>query len=148
MQQKIKDAIKEAMKAKEMDKLNVLRLISAAFTGEVVAQGRPPTDPLSDEDAMKILKRLVNQRNDSIAQFEAGGRPELADSERAELAIIETFLPPKMSEEEIRSKVSAYIASNQIDPSKKGQAMGAIMKELGASADGTTVKRIVDELLA
>lgn len=147
MQTQIKDAIKAAMIAKDMDKLQVLRLISAAFTNEVVSQGRPPTDPLSDEDAMKVLKKLSNQRKDSIKQFTDGGRPELAESEQAELAIIEGLLPAQMTREEIVAKVTAKIAEGGFDASKKGPFVGMMMKELGASADGSIVKEVIDELL-
>ena len=147
MQENIKASIKAAMIAKDMDKLQVLRLISAAFTNEVVSQGRPPTDPLSDEDAMKVLKKLSNQRKDSIKQFTDGGRPELAESEMAELKIIEDLLPAQMTREEIVAKVTAKLNKSPIDPSKKGPFVGAMMKELGSGADGAVVKEVIDELL-
>ena len=67
------------------------RLISAAFTNELVTKGRPPTEVLSDEDCMKVIKRLAKQRKDSIEQFIAGGREDLADSEKAELHFIESL---------------------------------------------------------
>ena len=158
MQDNIKAAIKSAMMAKEMDKLQVLRMISAAFTNELVSQGHPPTDPLSDEDAMKVLKRLANQRKDSINQFVSGGREDLAADERAELAIIETMLPAQMSREEIKSKIEAAIANpegpiatmivnGQVDKSKKGPFMGMMMKALGSTADGALVKEMIDEII-
>ena len=159
MQENIKSAIKSAMMAREANKLQVLRMISAAFTNELVAQGHPPTDPLSDDDAMKVIKKLAKQRKDSIEQFMAGGRPELADDERAELAIIESLLPAQMSREEIKSKIAAAIASpegalttmiiaGQIDKSKKGPFMGLMMKLLGSNADGILVKEVIDELVS
>ena len=147
MQQEIKAQIKAAMMAKDTDKLGVLRLISAAFTNELVSQGHPPTDPLSDEDCQKVIKRLAKQRKDSIEQFTAGGRPELAESEHAELLIIEALLPVQMSESEIEAKISAKLAESPIDPSKKGQFIGMMCKELGDTADGATVKAVVDRLL-
>jgi uncharacterized protein len=148
MQDKIKAEIKAAMIAKEMDKLQVLRLISAAFTNELVSQGRPPTEPLSDADCMKVLKRMAKQRKDSIEQFTAGGRPDLADSEKTELAIVEALLPAQMSEKEIEDKVKERLQANPIDASKKGMFIGAMMKELGDTADGMTVKAVVDRLVA
>lgn len=148
MQQEIKAQIKAAMIAKEMDKLNVLRLISAAFTNELVSQGHPPTDPLSDEDCFKVIKRLAKQRKDSIDQFTAGGRPELAESEQAELAIIEALLPAQMSEADIEAKVAAKLAESPVDPTKKGQFIGLMCKELGDTADGALVKAVVDRLVA
>lgn len=136
------------MIAKDMDRLQVLRLISAAFTNELVSQGRPPTDPLSDEDCMKVIKRLAKQRKDSIEQFTAGGREDLAESEKAELAIIETLLPAQMSEAEIEEKVKAKLAESPLDPTKKGQFVGTMMRELGDTADGATVKAVIDRLVA
>lgn len=148
MQQEIKAQIKAAMIAKEMDKLQVLRLISAAFTNELVSQGRPPTDPLSDEDCMKVIKRMAKQRKDSIEQFSTAGRPELAESEQAELAVIESLLPAQMSEADIEARVKAKLAEAAVDPTKKGQFIGMMCKELGDTADGATVKQVVDRLLA
>lgn len=147
MQEQIKASIKAAMIAKEMDKLQVLRLISAAFTNELVSQGHPPTDPLSDEDCMKVIKRLAKQRKDSIEQFTAGGRPDLAESELAELAIIEELLPAQMSEAEIEEKVKAKLAAEPIDATKKGIFVGQMMKELGGNADGALVKAVIDRLV-
>ena len=147
MQEKIKAEIKPAMLAKDTVRLGTLRMLVAAFTNELVTQGRPPTEPLSDEDCMRVIKRLAKQRKDSIEQFIAGGRPELADDEKAELAIIEEFLPPQMSETEIESKIKAKLAESPIDSTKKGQFMGMMMKELGSTADGTIVKAIIDKLV-
>jgi uncharacterized protein YqeY len=146
MQDTIKAQIKAAMIAKDMDKLQVLRLISAAFTNELVSQGRPPTEPLSDEDCMKVIKRMAKQRKDSIEQFSAGGREDLAESEKAELTILETLLPAQMSEEEIETKVKAKLAESPLDPTKKGQFVGMMMKELGSTADGAVVKSVIDRL--
>lgn len=148
MQDNIKAQIKAAMMAKEADKLQVLRLISAAFTNELVSQGRPPTEPLSDEDCMKVIKRMAKQRKDSIEQFIAGGREDLADSEKAELAIVEALLPAQMTEAEIEARVSAKLAESPLDPTKKGQFVGTMMKELGDTADGATVKAVIDKLTA
>ncbi|MEZ0209272.1 MAG: GatB/YqeY domain-containing protein [Candidatus Paceibacterota bacterium] len=148
MQDKIKAEIKAAMIAKEMDKLQVLRLISAAFTNELVSQGRPPTEPLSDEDCMKVIKRMAKQRKDSIEQFTAGGREDLALSEKAELAIVEALLPAQMTEKEIEMRVREKLEANPIDATKKGMFMGTMMKELGDTADGMMVKAVIDRLVA
>ena len=148
MQEQIKSSLKPAMIAKDTVRLGTLRMLIAAFTNELVTQGRPPTDPLSDEDCMKVIKRLSKQRKDSIEQFIAGGRPELADDEKAELVIIEEFLPAQMTEAEIESKVTAKLASSPLDPTKKGQFIGMMMKELGDTADGSIVKAVIDRLTA
>ena len=148
MQEKIKAEIKPAMIAKDAVRLGTLRMILAAFTNELVTQGHPPTDPLSDEDCMKVIKRLSKQRKDSIEQFTNGGRPELAEDEKAELAVIESFLPAQMSEEEIETKVKAKLAESPLDPTKKGQFIGTMMKELGDTADGAMVKAVIERLTA
>lgn len=148
MQDKIKAEIKPAMIAKDTVRLGTLRMILAAFTNELVTQGRPPTDPLSDEDCMKVIKRLAKQRKDSIDQFTAGGRPELAADEQAELAVIESFLPAQMSEADIETKVKAKLAESPLDQTKKGQFVGMMIKELGDTADGAVVKAVIDRLTA
>lgn len=148
MQEKIKAQLKPAMIAKDTVLLGTLRMILAAFTNELVTQGRPPTDPLSDEDCMKVIKRLAKQRKDSIDQYTTGGRPELAADEQAELAVIESFLPTPMTEAEIEAKVSAKLAESPFDPTKKGQFIGMMCKELGDTADGALVKSVIDRLTA
>ncbi|MBP6948578.1 MAG: GatB/YqeY domain-containing protein [Candidatus Pacebacteria bacterium] len=148
MQEQIKSALKPAMIAKDSVRVGTIRMIMAAFTNELVTQGHPPTDPLSDADCMKVIKRLSKQRKDSIEQYISGGRPELAEDEKAELAIIEEFLPAQMTEAEIESKVSAKLAESPLDPTKKGQFVGLMMKELGDTADGAIVKAVIDRLTA
>lgn len=148
MQEQIKSSLKPAMIAKDSVRVGTIRMIMAAFTNELVTQGHPPTDPLSDADCMKVIKRLSKQRKDSIEQYVTGGRPELADDERAELAIIEEFLPAQMSEADIEAKVTAKLAESPLDPTKKGQFIGTMMKELGDTADGALVKSVIERLTA
>lgn len=148
MQEQIKSSLKPAMIAKDQVRVGTIRMIMAAFTNELVTQGHPPTDPLSDEDCMKVIKRLSKQRKDSIEQYTTAGRPELADDEKAELAIIEEFLPAQMTEGEIETRVSAKLAESPLDPTKKGQFIGTMMKELGETADGAMVKAIIERLTA
>jgi uncharacterized protein len=147
MHEQIKTKIKEAMIAKDSVRLNVYRGISAAFTSEVMAKGKTPQDMLSDEDCMIVLKRLSKQRKDSIEQFEKGGRPELAESEKEELAVIETFLPKALGKDEIRKVAEAKKTElNITDKSKVGILTGAVMKELKGQADGADVKEVVESL--
>ena len=147
MQENIKQELKNAMMAKEMDKLNTLRMLSSAFTNELVSQGRPPQEALSDEDVVKVLKREVKKRKDSIEQYINAERPELAEDEMKEVQIIEEFLPAQMSKEEIEMKIKTKLSESPIDPTKKGQFIGMMMKELGGNADGQIVKSIIDELV-
>lgn len=147
IQEQIREEIKKAMFAKDQLRLETMRGLLAAFTNELVATKRTPQEPLPDEDALKVIKRAANQRKDSIEQFEKGGRKELADKERSELAIIETFLPKMMSKDEVRKVAEAKKAELGVsDKSKMGVFMGAVMKELKGRADGTDVKEVVESL--
>lgn len=147
MHDQIKSKIKEAMLAKDAVALSVYRGISAAFTSEVMAKGKTPQDTLSDDECVIVLKRLAKQRKDSIDQFQKGGRPELADSEMAELMIIETLLPKSASKEEIKKVAEAKKAELSItDKAKVGILTGAVMKEFKGSADGSDVKEVVESL--
>lgn len=145
----IKSQIKEAMLAKEAVRLSVVRGLVAAFTNELVAKGRKPTEELSDEETLAVIRRAVKQRKDSIEQFKAGGRNDLVEAESAELAILEKYLPKMMSREEI--KKIAEVKKTElgiVDKSKMGQFMGALMKELKGKADGGDVKEVVEKLFS
>jgi uncharacterized protein len=147
--EQIKNEIKEAMKAKDTVKLSVVRGLVSAFTNEAVAKGGTPTDILSDADALAVIKRAANQRKDAIDQFVAGGRPELAESEQTELAVLQTYLPAMMPLDEVRKVAQAKKAELGIDDkAKSGQLVGMIMKDLAGKADGADVKTAVDELFA
>lgn len=149
LHEQIKAEIKEAMKAHDAVRLSVVRGMVSSFMNELVATGKTPQDVLDDAGVLKVIKRLSNQRKDSIQQFVAGGRPELAESEKAELAILEKYLPTLMSLEEIT--FIARAKKNELgitDKSKAGQLTGVIMKELAGKADGGDVKKVVDELFA
>src|SRR3954466_15125429 len=101
LQTDIKAQMIEAMKAKDAVKLNVIRGLISAFTNESVAKKRRPDEELSDEEALAVISRAVKQRKDSIEQFENGGRADLADAEKVELAILDKYLPAQMGREEI-----------------------------------------------
>ncbi len=146
-QQDIKAAMIAAMKAKEPVKLNVMRGLLAACTNELVAKGRGPDGTLTEEEVLSIIMKASKQRKDSIEQFEAGGRPELADAEKAELAILTEMLPAQMSKEEVEIAVKSKAAEMGVsDKTGANQLMGAVMKDLKGKADGTVVKEVVDSL--
>jgi uncharacterized protein len=149
MHEKIQNEIPEAMRAKDQVRLLTLRGVLAAFTNESVVLKRTPKDKLKDEEAIAVIRRLVKQRKDSIEQFENGGRQDLADNEKAELKILEEFLPAQMSEEKIREIIlKKKIEIGEVDKTKIGQFMGAVMKEIGGNADGALVKKIIEEVLS
>jgi hypothetical protein len=141
----IKASIPEAMRAKDEVRLRTLRSVVTLMTNEVVAKKRKPDEFLTDEEALAVLKRAANQRKDSIEQFTAAGRPELAEPEEAELAIISSYLPTLMSREEIEAIVDAKIAEQgPLDKAGAGKFMGMLMKELAGKADGPVVKEVID----
>jgi len=143
----IKDEIKQALKAREEVRLSVLRGLSTAFTNEAVAKGKTAQNEIADDEAMVVIKREANKRKDSIEQYTKGGRPELADAEQKELAVLETYLPAKMPIEEIEKIAIAKKEEFGVsDKSKMGILIGAVMKETGGNADGADVKSVVEKL--
>jgi uncharacterized protein YqeY len=142
----IREQLKLAMKDKNQDALDTFRSVISAFTSELVTSGKTPQDEVTDEIAQKVIQKIIKQRQDSISQFEAGGRNDLAEIEKAQLAFLVPFMPVQMSEEKIREIVLAKKeALNFTDKAKMGMLVGAVMKEVGASADGAVVKKIVEE---
>ena len=144
----LKKSIPDAMRARDAVKLQTLRSLVTAMTNEVVAKKRKPDEMLTDEEAVAVLKRAANQRKDSIEQFLKGGRPELAEPEKLELAIIDSYLPSMMSREDIMAVAKAKMAELGISgKADAGKFTGTLMKELKGRADGSDVKAVVDELL-
>jgi uncharacterized protein YqeY len=149
LHESIKASIPEALKAHDEVRLRTLRSLVTAMTNEVVAKKRKPNEFLTDDEALAVIKRAANQRKDSIEQYEKGGRPELAEPEYAELAIIESYLPAQMSREEIETAVKAKMAEmNVTSKAEAGKFIGAVMKELQGKAEGSVVKEVVDSLLS
>ncbi len=135
------------MKAKDEIRMLTLRGLISGFTNELVATKRMPNESIPDEDALNVIRRATKQRKDAIEQFTAGGRPELADNERKELAILEVYLPKMMSEDEVMAFAEKKVAELGGDKSKAGLIVGALMKDLKGKADGAVVKAVVDKLL-
>ncbi len=147
LQQQIKEELKESMKAHDEVRTLVLKSLLSAFTNELVAQRKKPSEELGDEDVLGVIKRAVKQRKDSIEQFTKGGREDLAKSEQAELKILNKYLPETMSKEEIEKIAQAKKEELGIeDKSKMGMLIGALMKDLKDKADGGDVKVVVEGL--
>ena len=144
----IKQMTIESMKARNPFKTDVLRGLSAGFVTELLSQKKLPSDTVTDEVALAVIKKQVKQRRDSIGQFEKGGRTDLVDKEKMELEILENFLPEQMSEEEIEKiVVSKIVELNVTDMSGIGKLIGAVMKETGGNADGNVIKAIIEKKL-
>jgi uncharacterized protein YqeY len=145
----IKTGIPEALKARDEVKLRTYRSLATAMTNEVVAKKRKPDEFLTDDEALAVLRRAVNQRKDSIEQFTNGGRSELAEPEQQELAVIEMLLPAQMTREDITLVAQAKLAEmGPIDKSGMGKFMGAVMQELKGRADGNDVKTVIESLIS
>lgn len=143
----IRASLKDALKAREEVKLRTIRSMLTAFTNEAVATGGTPQTMLSDDQVLAVIKRLAKQRKESIVQYEAANRPELAIPEKDELVVLESYLPQMMSQDEIRPIAEAKKAELGIeDKSKMGMLMGAVIKELAGKADGGDVKAVVESL--
>lgn len=147
LHEQIKSELKEALKAKEQVRLRTVRGMLTAFTNELVSTGRTPQHMLEDTEVLAVIKRLAKQRKESIVQYEAANRPELAEPEKEELVILESYLPKLLSVEEIRPIAEAKKAELGItDKTKMGMLVGAVMKELSGQADGNDVKSVVESL--
>lgn len=145
--EQIKSDMKDAMRAKDTVALTTIRGLISACTNELVATGKTPQDEVTDDIALTVIKRGSKQRKDAIEQYIQGGREDLVESEKAELAVIEKYLPQMMSKDRIKTIAEAKIAEFAGDKSKMGQIIGAVMKETAGQADGGDVKSVVMELL-
>ena len=147
--QQIKQDMMAAMKAREQLKVDTLRGAMTAFTNELVAKGKKPTEELDDAGAVAVLKRLAKQRKDAAEQYDKGGRPELVQKENDELKIIEAYLPQMVSREEIEKVARAKKDELGVaDKAGMGKLMGAVIKEFAGTADGGDVKAVVESLFA
>jgi len=136
-----------AMKAREALKVEVLRGLMSSCTNELVSLKRLPTEELSDQEVLTVIRREVKKRKDAFEQFTKGNRPELAQKEEAERVMLEAYLPAMMSQDDIRKIAEAKKAEMGVtDKKEAGKFMGALMKDLQGKADGTDVKAVIDSL--
>jgi uncharacterized protein YqeY len=133
----------QALKSKDQKTTSTLRLLSAALKYERIKK----MQDLTDEDVIKVLKSELKKRRESIADYTQGNRPDLAAKEQEEIPMIEKYLPAQMGEAELKAKIQA-ILQNMADKENSGKVMGKVMAELKGQADGSAVKKILDELLA
>lgn len=140
------EEIKTAMRAKDSVKLESLRAIKSAVLLAETSSGN--SGPLSDEDAIKLLQRLVKQRKDSAAIFKDQNRTDLAESEEAQAEIIAAFLPAQLSDEEVESAIASIILASGAEGMKDmGKVMGMASKQLAGKADGKRIATAVKKKL-
>jgi uncharacterized protein YqeY len=137
--------MKTAMKSGEKDRLGVIRLINAAIKQKEVDERIEMTDPL----VLAVLEKMVKQRKDSIAQYDAAGRDDLAKIERYELGIIEAYLPAKMDEASVRAAIDAAVAqTGAAGPADMGKVMAVLKPQLAGQADMGLVSQLLKARLA
>jgi uncharacterized protein YqeY len=142
----IENGIKDAMRAKDADRLRALRAIKSMILLEETSGSS--ADGLSTDAEMKILMKAAKQRRDSLEVYVAQNRPDLAEKEQVELAIIEEFLPKQLSDAELTGKITEIIASvGATSPADMGKVMGVASKQLAGLADGKAISVKVSELL-
>lgn len=134
LQSQVDNDIKDAMRAKDMPKLNTLRMLKAAMKNAAIEKGGADA-VLDDAEGSAIIRKQIKQRQDSIEGFEKGGRPELAANEKAEIDVLSAYLPQALSAEEVSALVKEAIA--EAGATSK-QQMGAVMKIVSAKAAGRT----------
>lgn len=145
LQNRINEDVKEAMKNKDAQKRDALRMLTSAMKQVAVDEKKE----LSDEDAVKIIQKAIKQREDAATQYRDGGREELASKEEAEIEIFKTYLPAQLSDEELEEKLKSIIESLGATSMKDmGKVMGVATKELGSSADGKRINMVVKKLLS
>ncbi len=141
IREKLMEDVKSAMRDKDQVKLNTLRFLQSAVKNREIEM-RP--NPITEDEVMAVIKKLVKQRKESIEQYQNGGRQDLADQEAAELKILESYLPAQMSRDQIEKLVADVISSVG---AKSVKDMGPVMKEVIARSKGTADNKTVSEVI-
>ncbi len=143
-QNRIQDAVKNALKAKDSERVSTLRMLLADIKNEKIRRGQE----VDDKGLIDLVRRGIKQRKDSIAQFQQGGRLELAAKEEREIAILADFLPQQADEAEVRQAIAEFVAAEGLSGAKAiGPVMKAMITRFGASVDSATINRLAREVL-
>ena len=144
LKDQITDDMKAAMRAKESARLGTIRLLTSAIKQKEVDE----RIELTDEQILAVIEKMIKQRKDSITQFEAGGRQDLADIEKSELVILSAYMPAALSDAEVHAEVSAAVAAvGAAGPQDMGKVMGVLKPKLAGRADMTAVSAMVKAAL-
>lgn len=139
MLERLQGELKEAMKARDAERVSVLRMLISELKNERIALGREP----DAGEALAVVKRAVKRRDDAAREFDKGGRPEMAEKERREKVMLEGYLPRQLSREETEALVAEAIASTGASGARDlGRVMGAVMAAHKAEVDGNLVREI------
>lgn len=149
MRDRIAQAMKQALKDKDQLALATIRLISAALKDrDIAARGQDRHEGISDDEILSMLQTMIKQRQESARMYEDGGRPDLMETERAEIAIIQQFLPEPLSEAEIEAAIKAAVVSTQAASVKDmGKVMAHLKAEHAGQMDFSAVSQLVKSRL-
>lgn len=145
LKEQITDDMKAAMRARDSERLGTVRLLTAAIKQKEVDE----RIELDDAQVLAVIEKMIKQRKDSITQFEAGGRQDLADKERTELTVLAAYMPAALSDAEVQSAVTAAVAATgATGPQDMGRVMAVVKQQLAGRADMTAVSAMVKAALA
>jgi len=147
--EKINGDLKGAMRGKDELSVSVLRMLISAIRNKEISLRKGEKIELADEQIIEVIKSEIKKRKDSIEAYRAGGRPDLADKEKKEEEILEAYLPPQMSDEELEKIVRETVVSlGEVSQKDFGRIMGQVMGKAKGKADGNKVSEIVKKVLA
>ena len=144
LKETLSEDMKSAMRAKDSEKLATIRLINAAIKQREVDE----RIELGDDQVLSVLEKMIKQRKDSITQFEAGGRQDLADKEKSEITVLAAYMPAQMSEAEVQAEVATAVTqAGASGPQDMGKVMAVLKPKLAGRADMTAVSALVKAAL-
>jgi uncharacterized protein YqeY len=136
------DDMKEAMRSGDSDRLSVVRLLRSTIKNKEIEKGKG--QKLTEEEILQVIASAVKQRKESIELFEKGGRQDLVEKEKKEMAILQSYLPQQISDEELRTKVKeAIVQSGASDVKQMGKVMKILVPQLVGRAEGDSISRMV-----
>jgi len=142
---RLNDDMKQAMRAKDKEKLSVIRMVKASLQNEAIHLG---VNTLREEDELTILSRELKQRNESLKEFKNAGRDDLAQKLEKEIEILQVYMPEQLTDEELEEIVKETIAEvNATSKKEFGKVMGRIMPKVKGKADGASVQKLVQQHL-
>ena len=149
LRERFDTAVKEAMKARDQKRLGTLRLVQAALKDrDIAARTETSREGISDDDILGLLGKMIKSREDSIALYEKGGRPELAAAEQAEVAVIRDFMPQQMGADEAKAAIAAVIAETGASAMKDmGKVMAVLKERFAGQMDFAKASAAVKDLL-
>ncbi|MCK8778506.1 GatB/YqeY domain-containing protein [Rhizobium sp. NTR19] len=148
MRDKLSEALKEAMKAKDTRRLSTVRLVQTAIKDRDIANRGAGKDPVSDDDILQILQKMVKQREESAKIYEDAGRGELAAQEREEVTVIKTFMPEQISDEQAAELIKAAVAESGAQGLRDmGKVMAILKEKYPGQMDFAKASGVVKELL-